>query len=346
MTMQTAQTTASALDYPADDRIDFFRESISTSLAPMDIRAEPSANFIATMRSVDLGALQLSTYKFPSLEVLRTARMIRQSDPDIYMLNLTLRGRGAVRQDRRTCMAQQGDLCFYNLSSPYQLSYAGEPGARDKNTAISVQIPRALLPIPIQKVKRLFASPPFPGQAGIDAVLSQHLRQLAQNADQLRPADATRLGTITLDLIAATLAHHLDTEATLPPETRQQATHACILNFIDRHLADPALTPSTIAAAHHISLRTLHRLFQAQGTTVTDWIRHRRLDRCRRDLTDPAMNTQSIQAIAAHWGFPDNAHFSRTFTATHGLTPSTYRQHPHGVIPLTSIGNPPADAGN
>ncbi|MGI5214982.1 helix-turn-helix domain-containing protein [Plantactinospora sp. CA-290183] len=304
MTMQHAQTTVNTLEYPANDRLDFFREVISTSLAPMDIQAERSTDFTATMRAVDLGALQLSIYQFPSLGVFRTARMIRQSDPDIYKLNLVLHGHGALHQDRRTCMIRPGDLSFYNLSSPHQISYAGEPGDRDENAAISVQIPRALLPIPIQKVKRLFASPPFPGQTGIVAVLSQHLRQLVHHTDQFRPTDATRLGTITLDLIAATLAHHLDTEAALPPETRQQATHTCILNFIDRHLADPALTPSTIAAAHHISLRTLHRLFQAHNTTVADWIRHRRLDRCRRDLTDPAMNSHSIQAIAARWGCP------------------------------------------
>jgi AraC-like DNA-binding protein len=32
----------------------------------------------------------------------------------------------------------------------------------------------------------------------------------------------------------------------------------------------------------------LHRLFETQETTAAEWIRHRRLDRCRRDLLDPA----------------------------------------------------------
>jgi AraC-like DNA-binding protein len=47
--------------------------------------------------------------------------------------------------------------------------------------------------------------------------------------------------------------------------------------FIQEHLGDPELRPAEIAAAYHISLRLLHKLFQEQGTTVAGWIRTRRL---------------------------------------------------------------------
>ena len=48
------------------------------------------------------------------------------------------------------------------------------------------------------------------------------------------------------------------------------------LAFIQQHLDDPGLSPAEIAAAHHISLRLLHKLFQEQGETVAGWIRARR----------------------------------------------------------------------
>jgi AraC-like DNA-binding protein len=38
--------------------------------------------------------------------------------------------------------------------------------------------------------------------------------------------------------------------------------------FIWENLGDPNLTPGAIAAAHHISLRYLHKLFHAEGQTV------------------------------------------------------------------------------
>jgi AraC-like DNA-binding protein len=43
-----------------------------------------------------------------------------------------------------------------------------------------------------------------------------------------------------------------------------------------------------IAAAHHISVRLLHKLFQEQGQTVAGWIRARRQQGCQRDLLEPA----------------------------------------------------------
>ena len=56
---------------------------------------------------------------------------------------------------------------------------------------------------------------------------------------------------------------------------------------IDRNLASTDLSPTSIAAAHFISTRHLHGLFQEQGTSVSTWIRIRRLERCRRDLVNP-----------------------------------------------------------
>lgn len=128
-----------------------------------------------------------------------------------------------------------------------------------------------------------------------------------------------------LDLLTVVLAARLDRRKTVPPDTRQRALLLRIHAFIEQRLTDPVLSPGAIAAAHHISIRHLHRLFETQGTTVADWIRHRRLDRCRRDLLDSAQLTRPVGAIGTRWGFTDPAHFSRVFRAAYGLPPSEYR---------------------
>jgi AraC-like DNA-binding protein len=51
------------------------------------------------------------------------------------------------------------------------------------------------------------------------------------------------------------------------------------------------------------------------------WIRARRLDRVRRDLTDPALAGETIAAIGARWAFSGPAHLTRTFHATYGGSP-------------------------
>jgi len=95
--------------------------------------------------------------------------------------------------------------------------------------------------------------------------------------------------------------------------------------FIQHHLADPDLTPRTIAAAHHISLSYLHRLFQDEQFTIAAWIRHQRMEHARRDLADRKLLPIPIHAIAARWGFHRATDFTRTFRSTYGIAPRDYR---------------------
>jgi AraC-like DNA-binding protein len=76
-----------------------------------------------------------------------------------------------------------------------------------------------------------------------------------------------------------------------------------------------------------VSIRYLHKLFETQEATVAEWIRRRRLERCRRDLLDPALRALPVNAIAARWGLLNAAHFSRAFrAAAYGATPGEYRR--------------------
>jgi AraC-like DNA-binding protein len=112
--------------------------------------------------------------------------------------------------------------------------------------------------------------------------------------------------------------------------TRETDCHRCALfariqSFIWEHLGEPGLCPDAVAAAHHISTRSLHRLFQSQGCTVSSWIRRQRLNRARRDLADPELAAHTIQAIAATWGYPRAAAFTRAFRAAYDIPPQDFR---------------------
>jgi AraC-like DNA-binding protein len=72
-------------------------------------------------------------------------------------------------------------------------------------------------------------------------------------------------------------------------------------------------------------VRYLHKLFETEQATVADWVRRRRLERCRRDLLDPGLSHEAASTIADRWGFTSAAHFSRAFRAEYGLPPGEYR---------------------
>jgi AraC-like DNA-binding protein len=202
----------------------------------------------------------------------------------------------------------------------------GDVGAGgDRPTQMmTFMFPPSLLPLSRSRLGRL-AAVRFPASAGLGDLTSQFLLQLARNVDHYSPAEAARLSTAALEVLATRLAHELDVRDWGTPETRRHALLTTVQAFIQRHLGDPRLSPAMIAAAHHMSLRSLHQLFHDEGVTVAGWIRQRRLECCRHDLSDPALASRPVAAIAARWGFSSAGDFSRTFRAVHGLPPAEYR---------------------
>jgi AraC-like DNA-binding protein len=129
---------------------------------------------------------------------------------------------------------------------------------------------------------------------------------------------------VVLDLVRALYAPP-DADARAP-RRGSDLLRAQIREYIDAHLADRDLTPSTIAGDHFISRSYLDRLFEGEDAGVWETIRTRRLDRARRDLVDEGLAGESILEIATRWGFASASHFSRSFRAAYGRSPRDVRQ--------------------
>jgi AraC-like DNA-binding protein len=319
---QVIETVLRSEEWPVADRFEWWCDLTSRTLIPSIVTSDHADNFRASVRMLDVGAVQLSMLSYPALSARRTPVLVRRSDPEQYQLIVTLRGRQGISHCGRDTLVGVNDLLLHDTSHPYDTWTF--PGV-DTAELIVVQIPRSAIPLPAAKVDRLLAVP-MAGNTGMGAILSQFLNRLAAEAAFCRPQDAVRLGAVALDLITAFLAHHLDAADAVPPESRQQALMVSIHSFIERNLGDPQLSPAAVAAVHHISVRYLHRLFQQQGTTVSGQIRYWRLERCRRDLAEPLLHSRPIHAVGARWGFRHAADFSRAFRAAYGVPPSDYRE--------------------
>ncbi|MET7375417.1 helix-turn-helix domain-containing protein [Micromonospora arida] len=309
---------------PPGERFGMWLDLVARTSAPLRIRSAHSDDFAARASFIALGPIQLVQYEYPSLDATRTRKLVRQSDPEFYILALTTGGIGTSSQDGRRSEILAGEFTFYDGSRPHEVCHHATEPERAQATSIITLIPHAALPLPPQRMTALYGGR-MSGSEGIGALLAQFLLQLTGRPEQYHAADASRLGTVGLDLATTMLGRHLVAEDAVPTEVRRRALLTQVQSYIHRHLGDATLDPQVVADAHHISVRSLHRLFEGEDTTVASYIRDLRLARCRRDLTDPALRNQPVQTVAARWGFPNKAHFSRAFKAAYGTTPQEHR---------------------
>lgn len=108
-------------------------------------------------------------------------------------------------------------------------------------------------------------------------------------------------------------------------DSLSDAQMARVMNFIERHICDPNLSPSMIASGCRISIRYLHLLFEPTEETALQFVIRRRLALCRRELSNPHMASRSITDIALSFGFNSANHFSRRFKEEFGMAPKDYR---------------------
>jgi AraC family transcriptional regulator, positive regulator of tynA and feaB len=96
-------------------------------------------------------------------------------------------------------------------------------------------------------------------------------------------------------------------------------------DFVDRHAADPDLSPSKAAYHFGISVRYVHKLFAGLGTTFGAYVSASRLDNVRADILSPSWDDRKISDLAFRWGFSDLSTFNRSFKQRFGCAPSRYR---------------------
>ena len=303
----------------AGQRLDAWRSVVCDTLGPLDMRADPDAPLDGEIEAVQLGQVTVGRVQTSTPHsVHRTPGLIRRDSPELYRVVLAMSGNPVLSQSERTTRLAPGEFTIYDFTRPYELAY-------DAAVQLAVfSLPHALLSLPADHVSRLTAVT-IASDTGTGALAAPLLRRVAADMATYQPASAARLSTVVIDLVTTAVAEHAEQAASLSGKS-QDRTLLLIHAFIEQHLGEVDLDPGIVAAAHHISLRQLHRLFETQNTTVAAWIRRRRLERCRKDLADPAFHSVSVGAVGARWGLVEAAHFSRLFRAAYGLAPTEFRR--------------------
>lgn len=307
-----------------------WREIVSSSFVPLEVTSDNADAFRGRMKSRAVGEILITEISATSHQVHRTPSLIAQNDKKYIKMSLQMSGSGLLLQDGRQAVLGPGDIAIYDTSRPYTLEFHGD------FRSLVVMFPHSHIDLPADSLARLTATR-IVGDEGIARLVGPFLIHLARNMDRLVGHSGIRLVHNAIDLVTTVLYSQLDATEGDASNSHRASLLREVHAYIDTHLSDPELSPRDIAAATFISTRHLHGIFKEQGVTVSAWIRSRRLEHCRRDLTDPLLESKPVSAIAARWGFTDASHFSRLFRSTFGEAPTRFRMTSRTTLNSNSI---------
>lgn len=297
------------------DRAGSWQDAVSRAFVPLDVVLHEDAP--ATIVSRQVGFMQVSTVTAGPQTVTRSPRAIASDGKEALALTLLHRGIAERSQDGRAAVVHAGQFSLSDSRRPFSDSL------RQPFSLTSFQFPRSALGVTDLELRAVTATS-FSEDEPLSALLAGHLKRLGRSAGSVPVAQADRLANVTCDLLACLIQERQGRLAPREPAA-VQAMLLRIKEYMLRHLADPKLSLVAIASAHHVSLRYLHKLFEAEGVTAARWIQQQRLENCRKELARATAHTPPVAVVAQRWGFANASHFSRVFRLAYGVSPREFQ---------------------
>ncbi|GAA0572541.1 helix-turn-helix domain-containing protein [Paractinoplanes ferrugineus] len=309
--------------------LETFQDELAASGFPRLVNKRAGAGFQGRVTTRDLGSLRLFSLETPESACIGRER--DAVDGENLAIKVMTRGRTRIEQGRGDAELGPADLVL--LDPTRTLRFESTASAH-----VTILVPHRELRIRPAQIDRLIGVR-IDGSHGPGALVSVLAREFTRSVTELREAAALRSAAAVIELIAVALEARLGDEEPAPDEGLRDR----IAGYIEARLADPELSPPGIAAAHHISVRRLHKLFEDQPLTVAALIRRRRLERCRAELTGGG---RTVTAVAARWGFSDPTHFSKLFKTTYGYNARALITSNRARTTKTRTAQPEQDGGD
>ncbi|MGF7234580.1 MAG: helix-turn-helix domain-containing protein [Frankia sp.] len=283
-------------------------DSVARSFVPLRVN-RLATDFTGLIRERSLArGVRISAVRCGASELARTAKAARGDQEPLVLFVTHRSGHAGVEQGGRSATQRPGQSVLYTTNRPYELRF---PTAIDEQV---LSVPARALTTRLRDVERLAAR-------SIDAaapvrVLRACLDEIAASAPGDHESGLADMAASLLDVVfAALLGERRSTsKAVLARSVRQ---------FIADHAHDPRLDPSAVAAAFHLSRRSLYDLLQQESASPGELIRRERTAQAARLL-----QTQEapVESIGSRCGFTDARTFSRAFASVYGVTPGVYRR--------------------
>ncbi|MFD7431151.1 helix-turn-helix domain-containing protein [Streptomyces sp. NPDC059818] len=300
------------------DREETVRQAVWESVVRIDIDHHlPPKALSVRIELNTIGHISVCTARASALTIRRTQRLAREEAEPAVFLGLQMTGTSMVVQNDRQALLRPGDFALYDTTVPYTLLF--DAGV-DQHF---LRFPRRALALPGRSLTEITAVT-LGSDNPIAALASTYFSRLSTSERMRQGQYADAVVEPSIELVRAVVASQLG-DSDLARAPLEATLSLRIMQYVRAHLADRDLSATRIAAAHGISVRRLYAVLAQSGVSLGDWIRSRRLEECRRELTGPERRSRTIAAIGRRWGFVDATHFSKVFKRAYGVSPKAWR---------------------
>ena len=303
-----------SLSYSALNQFDAWQDALNTTYCDFDIALPSARPYNAQVVSQFLPSFGVIECVCDPCAAKRGPRQISRDDPDVLGVQLVLAGKEFMEIDGEQYSLVPGDIIIWDST-------------RRMEFAVTERLHKISLMLPLRRLRdwapvaRSQVCQVIDGRTGAGRVLGSFIRSLSPATTDYPFHSGEALSESTMGLLC-------NAANSFEPREREKLRAVqlqSIKSYINDRLADPDLKLADVAAGNRISIRYLHWLFEPMNTTAGEYIMHRRLALCARDLRNPLMKHRMIAEICFAWGFMNAAHFSRRFRQRYDLSPSEYR---------------------
>ncbi|MGO3741691.1 helix-turn-helix domain-containing protein [Kerstersia sp.] len=292
----------------------------SKNFLELDIESSRSTRFFTSALIAQFGDSIAAELYLTATRVLRP-RLIAENGPlPCFKLYWQLDGESRICQGNQDTRLRKGMWSVYDTTREYSIE------SSEYSRSLVLLVPqhesRGWSPAVAALAGRAMAG------GGTAHIVLSSLSALLREPGPLDPGSQQALQDATVNLLQQALAsqarQYLDTRIQEPDARLQRA-----IRLINERLSEPGLTADVVARELGMARRTLYNLFTLSGTTPRAFIQQARLDWACQMLAQPAWRDTPVAEIARHTGFADPAHFSKVFTARHGVSPAIWRIGQH-----------------
>ncbi len=313
--MRTLMTTAGV---PEAKRFAHWREAVCDHFTQVECYQMSDRVFDGEILTSHIKDVTFSLVRGREQKSVRTPSLIRRANEELVFIHHQLNGTWYYSQDSRKAKLEPGDFVCFDSTRPFSAFQSSD------FEQLLLHVPRDLWVRRFGQTDQVTARVVSSGTQ-MGNLVANVLREIVSVVDTVEQVTAHRLLDVALSLITAAFG-----ELVSHPDKRQNDSRVALLYrakmFIEENLHDPELNPKKVAASLRICERYLQDLFHDESMSVGKWIWEMRLEKCRRDLSDPMLSGKSVSEIAFNYGFSNFSHFSRRFKEAFSMTASECRR--------------------